>query len=269
MPSSVGMILANKSHRIGEEAEKYWEKKYRANMKNIRNGICAAVALVSLGASPAMALQVRLYAGYAGPDPGKYQAVALDGLEYVLNNYATTRLTSDGKAFGTFCLEATEYFVSGKTYVAALNNGAVNGGNGAVDGKDIISKGTAYLYEQFALGNTLAGNDWNRLQNWIWYLEGEITSLSTLSALTSALTSAGFSSVAAAKQNYEGTAVMVMNLTDPNGRDGLYGTRRQDQLVYVGTPGGGAPPVPDGGATLMLMGIALVGMAALRRKSLR
>lgn len=51
--------------------------------------------------------------------------------------------------------------------------------------------------------------------------------------------------------NYTGSAVRVMNLTKN-------GNRHQDQLVYM--------DVPDTGATLSLLVLGLVGLAAARRR---
>lgn len=133
------------------------------------------------------------------------------------------------------------------------------GGN-IVGGKDIISMGTAHLYELFALGTLTelsygSSSSAGRLQEMIWYLEGELDSISASNVFISPLTTK-FSTLENAKANYTGSAVGVMNLTGVRS-DGSV-SLHQDQLVYLG--------VPDGGVTLSLLGLALVGLAAIKRR---
>jgi len=91
------------------------------------------------------------------------------------------------------------------------------------------------------------------LQNMIWHLEGEV-SLGSGSAFITVLQAVGLDRQTA-KDDYEGAAVQALNLTSLDG-----GNPQQDQLVYVRVP------VPDGGLTLTLLGMGLVGLAAVRRK---
>ncbi len=234
--------------------------------KTILKNALLVGAIASLGLSTAVAIpQVTMRTFDAGSG-GNYRADPNSELDWVISNYALGKST-DGTWFGTFCIEKNEYFSNGGTYDVELNNGSINGGvSGAVGGKDIISIGTAYLYEQFALG-TLSGfnfGDTNissivresakQLQNTIWYLEGEITSAAQ------GYGSAGFGSfltlaqgVANYADNYTGSAVRVMNLTSNNGQN-----FHQDQLVYAG--------VPDTGATLSLLALGLIGLSAARRR---
>lgn len=226
-------------------------------MKNINLARTASllIAAATLGLSSALAIpQVKMGTFDAGSS-GNYRANPNSEFEYILDNYATGKST-DGTWFGTFCIEWNEHFRPGRTYDVALNNGSIKGGeSGAIGGKDIISVGTAFLYEQFALG-TLTGFVYNnalsaaQLQNTIWELEGETSGPNDFgSFLSLAMGVANWDS------NYTGTAVQVMNLTKRSG------TRHyQDQLVYTGKP------VPDTGSTLAMLAFGLSGFALIRRK---
>jgi hypothetical protein len=101
-----------------------------------------------------------------------------------------TAATSGLGTFQTFCIEYNEEFGPGNSYSYRINTGAVAGGSG-VDATDPyttlpmdnISIGTAWLYSQFRAG-TLANyftanhqQNAGNLQDAIWYLEGELTSL--------------------------------------------------------------------------------------------
>jgi hypothetical protein len=180
----------------------------------------------------------------------------------MLNNYVLGK-TTDGVWFGTFCVEGNEYFVPGADYNVKINDRAINGGlYSPTPGYDIISQGTAYLYKQFAKGS-LANFTYNdaasalALQKIIWWLEGEIDGwdlgpwdISGNPFVSVLLNEGGFADLDAAKVDYTGNEVRVMNLVDSNG--GFH----QDQLVYV----------PEGGWTLSLLGAGLLVVAALRRR---
>jgi hypothetical protein len=196
----------------------------------------------------------------------------------VLGNYALATKDSN-LGFWTMCVETNEYFWPGSKYNAAVvGTTAHNGGTNTTTG-DRISVGTAYLYEQFALGNlpsllsshgfgTFAYNvtDAARVQNMIWYLEDE-TGEGTITpdpSLVALLTWAIPGGLTAWHADYAGLDVMVMNLTWFNGQGGdpggsSYGNGlRQDQLVLW--------HVPDGGSTAALLGAALMAIAAFRRR---
>ena len=131
-----------------------------------------------------------------------------------------------------------------------INNNAVQGGTGNNTG-DPLSVGTGWLYSQFASGtlgyNYGAANrttSANALQTAIWWLEGEVGGDANSTYSLAAV--AHFGSAAAAMAdggwNY---GVHALNLTEN-------GERRQDVLYYT---------VPDGGTTLMLLGLGLSGLA--------
>lgn len=214
------------------------------------------------------------------------------GGEFTLvdTGYDLSAYTSDtsgiigADSFQTFCIEYNEYISKGQQVNVSLSSSAVMGG--ANTGPDVpggnpdpVSIGTAYLYSQFAAG-TLAGYDYSlagrqasagQLQNAIWYLEGE-RSLTQIGGsndfVTLAINMFGAvdndtdDSLNGAARNANGdynvSAVNIVRASD--------NYRRQDQL-YV-APGG--VTVPDGGASALLLGLALVGLAggqvAIKRK---
>jgi len=174
-------------------------------------------------------------------------------LSSFVNSYdPRTRDFMQEGTFQTFCLEAYEYLPLNATYNAALNTKAVEGGVGPAG--DPISKGTAYLYYQFASG-TLAGYDYadaiNRtrwaedLQKAFWALEDEGGDISAYQAMLIAK----FGSIANAKLDNDGEyAVMALNVT----KDGL---NYQDVLIKTPEP-----------FTLLLLGLGLLGVVGIRRK---
>ena len=149
-------------------------------------------------------------------------------------------------SFQTFCIEANEP-ISGfpATYYGMLT--------------DEASRGTGWLYSQFAMGN-LANYAWTSpdrldsayaLQQTIWWLEGYPVPSTTPTNIFSKMVLAEFGDDLLKAQGGNASEYGVYSID-------LF-TREQDvqdMLVFV----------PDGGATLMLLGGALVGLGALRRK---
>ena len=141
----------------------------------------------------------------------------------------------------------------------------------------MISVGAAYLYSQFA-ARTLPGYTYTNgsgraasavmLQQAFWYLEDEIlltaaqkTSNIFLTGVFGALTVFGDGTgvgTGGAKANNTTYAVGVLNLGG-----------NQDQLIMLPVPDVSvtAASVPDVSLTATMLGLALSGLALLRRKS--
>ncbi|EDY80490.1 hypothetical protein VDG1235_104 [Verrucomicrobiia bacterium DG1235] len=161
--------------------------------------------------------------------------------------------------FYTFCMEIDQSIVLPEDYDYSLSNSVdVNG--------DVISKGTAYLFELFTKGalyaRTLdAAHDEfaGFLQAAIWILEDEdfsakkqIAKDKFFNVATNPFIAdvvAKFGSLLGAKADDDQGKVKVMNLT-------IGGTEYQDVLVYV----------PDSGTTLVFLGFGLAGLALVRRR---
>lgn len=185
-------------------------------------------------------------------------------------------------SFQTFCIEHNEHISNGQTVTVSLEDGAINGGAGGVkeshsSGGTIgrISKGTAFLYSLFATGElenhgysytagSLRQNTAGQLQNLIWFLEGEITSLGS-NIFTSALVGefgAGWDSYSSAKMDYgTGTKYGVVQAAHLKTSSG---GARQDQLYYGGSED--SEKVPDGGLTILLMGLALSSLWGFQKR---
>jgi hypothetical protein len=168
-----------------------------------------------------------------------------------------------GPTFYTFCLENFIHVSLPGTYEYTISERAFSGGKDFHDiagnpAGDPLSKGTAYLYEQFFKGTlvgALGGNynddrDYNAglLQRAIWTLEDEynygnnfyLTLVKNMFGNTGAFETVGADS-----------KVKVMNLWGINDRKDV-----QSMLIYV----------PDSGMTAVLLGLGLLSLAAVRRK---
>jgi len=233
--------------------------------------------LVLLLASAAMADQVRV--GYPGSAYGPYQTGR--GGEFTLtpvnptswldlSHYGAGARDASGftGSFQTFCLEGGEYiYPYSSTYDAVVQPNAVSGGMGP--NGDPISVGAGWLYSQFASTNWVAGYglsynytslsgrriDADLFQKAIWWLEGEEGISYSASNKFMAAVVSRFGSEAGAKAdgglNY---GVYALHLTTANGGP------IQDQLYFKGVP------VPDGGATVALLGFAIAGLGFISRR---
>ena len=238
---------------------------------------------VALVASPFSAMASSLvlvagaaYSGYTGGSYTPYQNgqggefVALDttsGLpvSWVPSGYdskATYKFPTGSltglTGFDTFCVEGGSndiYYTPGVSYSYTESEQILGGPMGTLD----LSQGAAWLYANFAKGS-LSGyhytsaarlGDAGALQSALWFLEGEISDpnnvFSNLAISHFGLADALKSVNSSGASNFD---VSVLNLRGP----------AQNQLIYNGRK------VPDAGSTLALLGLALGGLVAVRRK---
>ncbi|WP_404421743.1 VPDSG-CTERM sorting domain-containing protein [Nibricoccus sp. IMCC34717] len=225
-------------------------------------------------ATAASAATIKLQVGpnSNGGTGGAYTAQILpgSGLSNALYSNATKNVGNWDPSFETFCLEKGEYFTPNKVYNFTIDTYARADYNHDGDSNDAneidpLSQGSAWLYQKYALGqfNSLVGStftNWKALnqafQATIWCLEGDTVNFS-YNHYFSNLVGNKFSNFANAKANATGNAygVRVLNLwtKDANCKT----IQAQSQLYYV----------PDTASTLALVGAALAGLVAFRRRT--
>jgi hypothetical protein len=232
----------------------------------------AAVALLLAAASSASAVSIGDTGSFswdrnvgttavnsgAGAYGGAFSLYNLAGLENT--SYASAARYSNGAKSGfiTFCLEVNEFAVSPSHFV--VNSVAMNGGVGGGVNGDPISVGTAWLYSQFASGQ-LAGiagfsytgaANYGMLQEAFWLLEQEVAN--SVIAGGNALYNYVLANIANATSD---AAVGQFGVYVLNNYSNAARTNRAQDFLYYN--------VPDGGATLMLMGLSVGGVALFRR----
>ena len=223
------------------------------------------LGLILMLASVAMADQVQV--GYPGSGYGPYEA--FPGGEFTLtpinptgwldlSSYGAQARNAGGSSgsFQTFCISGVDNIYPNGVYNAEVSRNAIRSNTGS--GGDPVSVGTGWLYSQFASGNWENNLTYNYsgtanerradaflLQQAIWWLEGqEGVSYSSANKYMLAVMNK-FGSDAQADGGWE-YGVYALNLTTDNGG------RIQSQLYYH---------VPDTGATIALLGFAVVGLA--------
>lgn len=209
----------------------------------------------------------RRHAGTFSGGGGEFMVYAYGtGLSNAGYSPDASNIGSFDPSFQTFCIETDEFTGGDPTYFV-VNDKAVAGGAGGPD-PDPISKGTTWLYSQFAVG-TLSGYNYTigslreaqagLLQNALWMLEEEIAGSLANPYYSAAVTH--FGSEAAAKANaLSGEfGVYVLNTYGTkNAVTGELSNKRQDFLYAVS--------VPDGGTTAALLGSIFMAIAAVRRR---
>lgn len=172
--------------------------------------------------------------------------------------------TSANGTFKTFCIERIEYIGFNTPYNYSISGGAMQGGVSGGN-PDPISFGSAYLYNQFRVGalagySSASSTDQTNLQEAFWMLEGELTYKGSnvyIAAAKLALSKTDAEMIADGGGVY---GVKAMNVTTTSG--GI----AQDQLIWVPGAPDQLSPVPDGGMTLAMLGMACSSFGLMRRK---
>jgi len=154
---------------------------------------------------------------------------------------------SVGDVISTFCVEKNETFYPGSSYYAVINDAAICGGVSGGN-PDPLDERSAYLYTQYISGNP-DFQDEEKLQNAIWFIEGEITSANSYVTLANSAVDNG---------DWSGIGnVRIANLYKYYDGE-TYSGYAQDQLIAI-------HPVPTPGA-LVLTGIGTILVGYLRRR---
>jgi hypothetical protein len=220
-----------------------------------------AVAAFSIFPSNAAALTMTGTLGYGSRHSGNGGEFNFNSADFNPSTMGYASSATFNGGFETFCVEANEYFNPGGTYYYSISSAAYNGGISGGN-PDPLSIGAAWLYSNFAQG-TLAGYDYSigsggnasaaALQTAIWWLEGEIATQDNTNAFENAVVAMFGSAAGAMGDNAGAYAVGVLNIWG-NAQHTKFG---QDQLVLL--------PVPDGGTTVMLLGLGLLSVCLSAR----
>ena len=215
------------------------------------------IAFACIFAVSAYAVPTVKFTSYTGPTGSGGE---LSMIVYNMADYGI----ADGSVVKTFCLETNEFISNSlptPLYRGVVNTGAVQGGAAGGFPFDALSSKTAWLYENYLNGGLTGiggynGNDASTiaLQEAVWYLEQEITSISTMAQalVLAAGTNAPSDDTAIGD-------VRVLNLYADFGFT-LY---KQDVLIMIDS---GIPQIPAPGAIFLgSIGVSLVGWLRKRR----
>lgn len=239
-------------------------------MKKISLLVALAGALTSIQCF-ALDVNVNRYAGYVGVVPNEFEGgefsitgatpadTANPVYQGIISHYNAVAISTVDGGFESFCLDISQPLLPNPQSATPSITG--------------VSKGVAWLYAQFVSGNLAAyGYDYTvggaaaaggtgtgransafQLQNAIWELQGQTG--------YDAAAAAGFVADAIAATGSLADALAPAN--------GLFGVGSLI-LQYPTRDGSLSQPmlamVPDGGSTLILLGLMLGGMAFISRK---
>ncbi len=239
-------------------------------IKNIKSGLCAAIA-VALLAAPVISFATPLVINVGdkirfADGPGDNDTL---GGVFNLSVYGTTNTSTFKGSFQSLCLERDETISFGTTFynVAGISTAAMNGGvNIPGTGSDTLDVRTAWLFTNFAetpaalnsVGTWAAASAEDRgtaMQLAIWLIEEEITSVTHFGASVNTAASSLASSLisAAGASGWTDTGrVFVLNMAT------LSGLAAQDQL-YIS-------PIPEPESyAMMAVGLGLLGWTRHRK----
>ena len=189
--------------------------------------------------------------------------------EVAATGLAPSGLGLHGAAAGnyiTLCVEFNEFIRQGRTYDAAINTSAVQGGvGGSSGGSDPLDARTAYLYTTFINGTLTSalsafdgstftygsGASGDAIQSAIWLIEEEISSLASGSLAESLFELADWKVTSGAWSGIGNVRILNLTRTDSHGHT----TNHQDQLILI--------PLPTA-AGMGLLGLAFVSIRRRR-----
>jgi hypothetical protein len=196
---------------------------------------------------------------------GEFTFYSSDLASYIANYYSGAKNQAGTKPnFQTFCVEGGEEINPNGTYTAVFDTHTV------ASDPTALTYAAALLYSDFASGafpstasydyaNSGVGRktDAALLQDAIWYYMGGIQGVTYNSLnpyMAYASSTLGALADQAAPAGYDGVWVLNLYATGPNGAL----INAQDQLIWA--------PTPDGGTTVLLLGIGLVGLVLVSRR---
>lgn len=157
-------------------------------------GLCMSSALADFSGTPEAVYMTRV-GGYFKGNGGEF---TMDSSSSALSGIVNTATHSgiNNHSWQSFCVERNEHVNPPHTYYCDVNTFSTGGGVSGQDGSDGFNGGasdsldsrTAYLYYNFRKGSldtmydyspgSGRGDDALALQQAIWYIEGEVTSIS-------------------------------------------------------------------------------------------